>query len=48
MSYFKEVGFYIIINLRDVFVMGYSEYDKYIFDKEYKRDINKGDKIFIF
>ena len=46
-SHSKEAGPYIITNSRDVFVMGHSEYDKYTLDKEYKRDINKGDKISI-
>ncbi len=47
MSHSKEAGPYIITNSRDVFVMGHSEYDKYTLDKEYKRDINRGDKISI-
>ncbi|MCC0649590.1 homoserine O-succinyltransferase [Clostridioides sp. ZZV15-6598] len=46
-SHSKEAGPYIITNSRDVFVMGHSEYDKYTLDREYKRDVDRGDKISI-
>ena len=43
----KESGVYMVAskNMKEIFVSGHSEYDKYTLKNEYERDINKGKKI---